>query len=61
MTWLADGNVLAALLVKTHVHHERAHQWFGRLKNDRFATCPTTQGTLLRVHADVAALLPRLL
>jgi toxin-antitoxin system PIN domain toxin len=50
VTWLADGNVLAALLLRTHVHHERAHRWFAGLKKDRFATCPTTQGTLLRVH-----------
>ena len=50
MTWLAAGNVLAALLLRTHVHHERAHRWFVGLKKDRFATCPVTQGTLLRVH-----------
>ena len=67
VTRLADGNVPAALLVETHVHHERAHEWFAGLKKDRFATCPTTQGTLTldsgfaTLHADVAVLLPRLL
>ena len=50
MTWLADGNVLVALLLDSHIHHERAHGWFFTLDQDRFATCPITQGTLLRVH-----------
>ena len=54
MTWLADGNVLVALLVRTHIHHQRAHQWFAELGEDRFATCPTTQGMLLRVHMRVS-------
>ena len=54
MTWLADGNVLVALALRTHLHHERAHQWLAGLKNDRFATCPITQSTLLRVHMRVS-------
>lgn len=46
MTYLLDGNVLVALVVGEHVHHRRAVRWFG---SDRlFATCPATQGTLLR-------------
>ena len=55
MTWLLDGNVLVALVVDSHVHHHRAHRWFDTLKQDRFATCPLTQGTLLRVHMRSAA------
>ena len=55
MTWLLDGNVLVALVVDSHVHHDRAHRWFATLVRDRFATCPFTQGTLLRVHMKVAA------
>ena len=55
MTWLLDGNVLVALVVESHVHHDRAHGWFVTLKRDRFATCPVTQGTLLRVHMRTAA------
>lgn len=54
MTWLADGNVLVALLLKTHIHHERAHLWFSGLQGDLFATCSVTQGTLLRVHMRVS-------
>lgn len=55
MTWLLDGNVLVALQVDSHVHHDRAHRWFATLKRDRFATCVLTQGTLLRVHMKTAS------
>jgi len=55
VTWLLDGNVLVALRVDSHVHHDRVHRWFATLKRDRFATCVLTQGTLLRVHMKTAA------
>jgi uncharacterized protein len=54
MTWLLDGNLLVALRIDSHVHHDRAHAWFRRRNRDRFATCPLTQGTLLRVHMTLA-------
>ena len=54
MTWLLDGNVLVALQLDSHVHHDRVHRWFDSLKRDRFATCVITQGTLLRVHMKTA-------
>jgi uncharacterized protein len=54
MTWLLDGNLLVALRIDTHVDHEAAHSWFGQHDYDRFATCPLTQGTLLRVHMRLA-------
>ena len=54
MTWLLDGNVLVALRLDSHIHHDRVHRWFGTLKHDRFATCVLTQGTLLRVHMKTA-------
>ena len=44
---LADGNVLIALTVPDHVHHRQAHSWLDG-HDDRLATCPITQGTLLR-------------
>ncbi len=44
---LLDGNVLVALVVPEHVHHEPARSWF--LCSGAFATCPTVQGTLLRL------------
>ena len=46
-TRLLDGNVLVALVVEEHTHHAAARTWF--LGTDRFATCPTVQGTLLRL------------
>lgn len=54
MTWLLDGNVLVALRVASHLHHDRVHRWFASLKQDRFATCVLTQGTLARVHMKTA-------
>ena len=44
---LADGNVLIALVVEDHVHHHLARAWFDG-HDDELATCPITQGTLLR-------------
>ena len=45
---LLDGNVLVALSDAAHVHHEAAVRWFMSL-DAPFATCPITQGTLLRM------------
>jgi toxin-antitoxin system PIN domain toxin len=49
---LLDGNVLYALIDQSHVHHAAARQWF--LANPSgFATCPITQGTLVRLAMHV--------
>lgn len=45
---LLDGNVLVALGDANHVHHDVAERWFVSRKR-AFATCPVTQGTLLRM------------
>ena len=45
---LLDGNVLVALVSSTHVHHQAAQAWFAA-SDAPFATCPITQGTLLRL------------
>lgn len=48
MKVLLDANVLIALLVADHTHHEAAETWLigdGR----EFATCPITQGSLVRL------------
>lgn len=45
---LLDGNVLVALVTTTHVHHRAAQAWFSG-SDQPFATCPITQGTLLRL------------
>ena len=46
-TYLADGNLLVALTIVEHVHHELAIDWFEGLEPD-LATCPITEGPLLR-------------
>jgi uncharacterized protein len=45
---LLDGNVLVALTTDTHVHHAAAQRWFAA-HDEPFATCPITQGTLIRL------------
>ncbi|MFT4241061.1 MAG: PIN domain-containing protein [Acidovorax sp.] len=45
---LLDGNILVALAYPQHIHHQAARQWF-RQHAGPFATCPITQGTLLRM------------
>ena len=48
MTVLLDANVLIALLVDDHVHHGAAENWFVGMSGN-FATCPITQGSLMRL------------
>lgn len=47
MTALLDANVLIALVVAEHVHHDAAAEWFSGSEAP-FATCPITQGSLVR-------------
>lgn len=47
-TFLLDANVLIALADAAHVHHAAAVRWFGSTEAP-FATCPITQGALLRM------------
>ena len=42
-----DGNLLVALTVVEHLHHEVALEWFEQAEPDQ-ATCPITEGTLVR-------------
>jgi toxin-antitoxin system PIN domain toxin len=48
VTVLLDSNVLIALVVADHVHHDVADNWLAR-SDDRFATCPITEGSLVRL------------
>jgi uncharacterized protein len=50
---LLDGNLLVALAIDTHEFHHRSRRWFNSQAGP-FATCATTEGTLLRVHMKVA-------
>ncbi len=45
--FLADGNLLIALVVSDHVHHGMAVEWFEQTEPN-LATCPITEGTLIR-------------
>ena len=47
MTALLDANVLIALVVSEHVHHDAAAEWLSA-SDAGFATCPITQGSLVR-------------
>ncbi|HMI34805.1 MAG TPA: TA system VapC family ribonuclease toxin [Propionibacteriaceae bacterium] len=46
MRYLLDANVLIALTVQEHEHHERASIWASTV--DSFATCPVVEGALVR-------------
>jgi len=46
--YLLDANVLIALATPEHSQNKRAAAWFR--KGHRFATCPITQGALVRFH-----------
>lgn len=48
MTTLLDANVLVSLAVSDHVHHESAEEWLLAARG-AFATCPMTQGSLVRL------------
>ena len=52
---LLDGNVLVALLSSGHVHHDLAQAWF-ESSTCPFATCPITQGTLVRMLMQLEGL-----
>lgn len=47
-TTLLDANVLIALVVADHVHHDAAESWLARVGGS-FATCPITEGSLVRL------------
>lgn len=45
-TYLLDANVLIAITVAEHEHHERASSWAAGV--GRFAVCPIVEGALVR-------------
>lgn len=45
-TYLLDANVLIALTVAEHEHHDRASAWAAGV--ERFAVCPVVEGALVR-------------
>jgi toxin-antitoxin system PIN domain toxin len=47
VTVLLDASLLIALAVVEHIHHDAADLWFSELDGG-YATCPLTQGALVR-------------
>lgn len=45
-TYLLDANVLIALTVAEHEHHDRASSWASGI--ERFVICPVVEGALVR-------------
>lgn len=51
--YLLDANILIALADRSNVFHDRARAWFQ--PETLFATCPITQGALVRHYMRQAA------
>ncbi len=49
---LLDVNVLVALLWPSHVHHDKAHEWFAEHAAEGWATCPLTQLGFVRLSSN---------
>ncbi len=50
-SYLVDANVVLALLVKSHVHHDLARTWYRCLDDKDFGICRLVQLTVLRLLA----------
>ena len=53
MIGLLDVNVLVALLVPEHQHHDAAIEWFAAEGNQGWATCAVTELGVIRVCAQL--------
>ena len=49
MIWLVDASVLISLTYPDHTARAKCAEWFVSPDVTRFATCPITQGALVRV------------
>ena len=49
MVRLLDINVLIALFDPSHEHHDLAHDWFGDVRKEGWATCPLTENGFVRI------------
>jgi uncharacterized protein len=50
--YLLDVNVVIALIDPSHVHHDRAHTWFGVTGKAGWLSCPTTQNGAIRIVSN---------
>jgi len=53
--YLADVNVLIALLEEDHVHHKLVAKWFEASNKDEFGVCVLTEAGFLRVTTNPKA------
>jgi len=51
---LLDINVLIAMSWPRHIHHDRAHRWFGGRGGAPWATTPLTEAGYLRLSVNPA-------
>lgn len=49
---LLDVNVLIALFDPGHIHHGAAHEWFGAVGHEAWATCPLTENGFVRILSN---------
>lgn len=57
--YLLDLNVLIALAWPQHVHHDRAHQWFGSM-GSTWMTTPVTEFGFVRLSTNPAVVTERI-
>ena len=50
--FLLDVNALLALLDPMHVHHEAAHDWYGKRPQRRLLTCSHVENGVIRVASQ---------
>jgi len=56
MIWLLDANVLIAVTDESHEHHQLAATWLANTPS--IATCPITQGALVRYQIRMGQATP---
>ncbi len=49
MLALFDVNALITLFDPAHVHHDQAHEWLAKHREEGWATCPITQNGCVRI------------
>src|SRR5215204_6866931 len=54
MRALLDVNLLIALLDQQHIHHGRAHGWWGLEQAKGWASCPLTENGFVRIMSQPA-------
>jgi len=58
MIWLLNGDVLIVVSLTDHPHHGQVRRSRAVTPGDTIATCPLTEGALLRLHMQHGVLWP---